>query len=69
MPRAIISDLNGTLLEQVKQLQEELATERARQAGAEAATLAAGAADGVIVARRDGLTQGVLGRTTGNPSL
>ena len=43
------------LVEQVKQLQDDLAAERAKQAGAEAATLAAAATDGVVVVRRDGL--------------
>jgi alanyl-tRNA synthetase len=43
------------LTEQVKALQDELAVERAKQAGAEAATLAAAAIDGVVVVRRDGL--------------
>jgi alanyl-tRNA synthetase len=43
------------LVEQVKELQDELATERAKQAGAEGATLAANAVDGVVVVRRDGL--------------
>jgi alanyl-tRNA synthetase len=44
------------LAEQVKALQDELAAERAKQAGAEAATLAAAATDGVVVMRRDGLS-------------
>ena len=43
------------LVDQVKQLQDELATERSKQAGAEGAALAAAAADGVVIARRDGL--------------
>ena len=42
--------------EQVKSLADELAAERAKQAGAEAQTLAADAVDGVVVVRRDGLT-------------
>ena len=46
--------------EQVKQLQDELGAERAKQAGAEAATLAAAASDGVVVLRRDGLDPGEL---------
>ncbi|MEX2100634.1 MAG: alanine--tRNA ligase, partial [Acidimicrobiia bacterium] len=44
------------LAEQVKALQDELATERAKQAGAEAGVLAASAVDDVVVARRDGLS-------------
>jgi len=40
----------------VKSLSDELAAERAKQAGAEAVTLAADAIDGVVVVRRDGLT-------------
>ena len=43
------------LAEQVKALQDELAAERSKQAGAEAQTLAAQAVDGVVVVRRDGL--------------
>ncbi len=50
-----LPDRVARLVEQVKQLQDELAAERAKQAGAEGATLAAGAVDGVVVARRDGL--------------
>ena len=57
---AELPDRVERLLEQVKSLQDELAAERARQAGAEAATLAAGARDGVVVVRRDGLTAGEL---------
>jgi alanyl-tRNA synthetase len=57
---AELPDRVERLLEQVKSLQDELAAERARQAGAEAATLAAGAHDGVVVVRRDGLTPGEL---------
>jgi alanyl-tRNA synthetase len=44
------------LLAQVRSLQEELETARARQAAGEATTLAAGAVDGVVTARRDGMT-------------
>jgi alanyl-tRNA synthetase len=40
----------------VKELERALAAERAKQAGAEAATLAADAVDGVVVVRRDGMT-------------
>jgi alanyl-tRNA synthetase len=57
---AELPDRVERLLEQVKSLQDELAAERARQAGAEAATLAAGAHGGVVVVRRDGLTPGEL---------
>jgi alanyl-tRNA synthetase len=48
------------LVDQVKELQDALAAERAKQAGAEAVTLAAAAADGAVVLRRDGLTAGDL---------
>jgi alanyl-tRNA synthetase len=51
-----LPDRVARLVEQVKQLQDELAAERAKQAGAEGAGLAAGAVDGVVVARRDGLS-------------
>ena len=44
------------LVGQLRELQEELAAERSKQAGAEGITLAATAIDGVVVARRDGLT-------------
>ncbi len=50
-----LADRVARLVEQVKQLQDELAAERAKQAGAEGVTLAAGAVDGLVVARRDGL--------------
>jgi alanyl-tRNA synthetase len=50
------------LVGQVKELQDELAAERSRQAGAEGATLAAGAVDGAVVARRDGLAPDDLRR-------
>jgi alanyl-tRNA synthetase len=42
------------LVEQVKALQDELASERGKQSGAEAVALADDAVDGVVVARRDG---------------
>jgi alanyl-tRNA synthetase len=42
--------------EQVKALSEDLAAERSKQAGAEAQTLAATAVDGIVVVRRDGLS-------------
>ena len=44
------------LSEQVKMLHDELAAERSKQAGAEAQMLAASAVDGVVVVRRDGLS-------------
>ena len=44
------------LADQVKTLQDELAAERKKQAGADADELAAEAGDGVVVARRDGRT-------------
>jgi alanyl-tRNA synthetase len=44
------------LVGQVRDLQEELAAERSKQAGAEGVTLASTAVDGVVVARRDGFT-------------
>ena len=50
------------LVEQVKELQDELAAERSRQASAEAATLAAAASEGVVVERRDGLAPDDLRR-------
>jgi alanyl-tRNA synthetase len=50
------------LVAQVKELQEELAAERSRQTGAEAAALAAGASDGVLVIRRDGASPDDLRR-------
>ncbi|MET0894824.1 MAG: DHHA1 domain-containing protein, partial [Acidimicrobiia bacterium] len=50
-----LTDRVTRLADQVKTLQAELAAERRKQAGAEAAELVAGAADGVVVARRDGL--------------
>jgi len=50
------------LADQVKELQDALAAERAKQAGAEADTLAAQAVDGVVVLRRDGLANDDLRR-------
>ncbi|MFN8026333.1 MAG: alanine--tRNA ligase [Acidimicrobiia bacterium] len=44
------------LLDQVKELERALAAERAKQAAGEATELAANAADGVVVVRRDGMT-------------
>jgi alanyl-tRNA synthetase len=48
------------LVARVKELEDELAKARAREAMAEAGTLAASASDGAVVARRDGLTPGDL---------
>jgi alanyl-tRNA synthetase len=48
------------LLARVKELEDEVAKARTREAVAEAGTLAASAADGVVVLRRDGLTPGDL---------
>jgi alanyl-tRNA synthetase len=48
------------LLARVKELEDEVGRARAREATAEAGTLAASATDGVVVARRDGLTPGDL---------
>ena len=53
---AELPDRVARLAEQVKALQDELAAERSKQAGAEAQTLAANAVDGVVVVRRDGLS-------------
>ncbi|HEY7106898.1 MAG TPA: alanine--tRNA ligase [Acidimicrobiia bacterium] len=53
---AELPDRVARLVGQVKELQDELASERARQAGAEGAALAGGADDGVVVARRDGMS-------------
>jgi alanyl-tRNA synthetase len=55
-----LSERVTRLVDQVKQLQDELGAEKARQAGAEAGTLAASAADGRVVVRRDGLTPAEL---------
>jgi alanyl-tRNA synthetase len=48
------------LLARVKELEDEVARARAREATAEAGTLAASAVDGVVVVRRDGLAPGDL---------
>jgi alanyl-tRNA synthetase len=48
------------LLARVKELEDEVAKARTREANAEAGTLAASATDGAVVARRDGLTPGDL---------
>ena len=52
----------GRLLAEVKTLRDELDAERARQAVVEAGALAEAAKDGVVVARRDGLTNDGLRR-------
>jgi alanyl-tRNA synthetase len=59
---AELPDRVARLAEQVKALQDELAVERSKQAGAEAQTLAANAVDGVVVVRRDGLSNDDLRR-------
>jgi alanyl-tRNA synthetase len=48
------------LLARVKELEDELAKAKTREATAEASTLAAAASDGAVVVRRDGLTPGDL---------
>jgi alanyl-tRNA synthetase len=48
------------LLARVKELEDEVAKARTREATAEAGALAASAADGVVVLRRDGLSPGDL---------
>jgi alanyl-tRNA synthetase len=53
---AELPDRVARLAEQVKSLSDELAAERSKQAGAEAQTLAADAVDGVVVVRRDGMS-------------
>jgi alanyl-tRNA synthetase len=57
-----LSDRVERLLDQVKSLNEELERARGREAVAEAASLAADAADGVVAARRDGLSNEELRR-------
>ena len=52
----------GRLLAEAKTLRDELEAERARQAVVEAGALAEAAKDGVVVARRDGLTNDGLRR-------
>jgi alanyl-tRNA synthetase len=52
----------GRLLAEAKTLRDELDAERARQAVVEAGALAEAAKDGVVVARRDGLTNDGLRR-------
>jgi alanyl-tRNA synthetase len=57
-----LGDRIEKLLAESKTLRDELDAERARQAVAEAGTLAAEAVDGMVVARRDGLTNDGLRR-------
>jgi alanyl-tRNA synthetase len=59
---AELPDRVAKLADQVKELQDALAAERSKQAGAEADTLAAQATDGVLVVRRDGLANDDLRR-------
>jgi alanyl-tRNA synthetase len=59
---AELPDRVGQLLEQVRGLKDELDRARAREAAAEASSLAAEAVDGVVAARRDGLTPDALGQ-------
>jgi alanyl-tRNA synthetase len=51
-----LPDRVAKLLDQVKDLERALAAERARQAAGEATELAAAAADGIVVVRRDGMS-------------
>ena len=53
---AELPDRVARLLSQVKELNDELGVARAQQAGAEAATLIADAVDGVVSARRNGMS-------------
>src|SRR2546421_996422 len=48
------------MLQRIKELEDQVATARSREATAEAGTLAAAASDGAVVVRRDGLTAGDL---------
>ena len=52
---AEVPDRVARLVGQVRELQEELAAERSKQAGAEGVALVGRATDGVVVERRDGL--------------
>jgi len=58
-PDELTEALERTLAKQ-KEMEQELKALRSQQAGAEGKTLAASAQDGVVVARKDGLDQGVL---------
>ena len=51
-----LTDRIQRLLNEVKTLRDDLASAGAREAVAEAGSLAAGATDGIVVTRRDGLT-------------
>ena len=62
VPPAELPERVARLVGQVKELQDELAVERSRQAGAEGATLAASAVDGAVIVRRDGATPDDLRR-------
>jgi alanyl-tRNA synthetase len=57
---AELGDRVSRLADQVRTLEAELAVERGKQAAAVAEELARGAHDGVVVARRDGLTNDEL---------
>jgi alanyl-tRNA synthetase len=57
-----VGDRIGKLLAEAKKLRDELDAERTRQAVVEAGALAGAAKDGVVVARRDGLTNDGLRR-------
>ena len=59
---AEVPDRIERLLAQLKELTDELDAARARQAAGEARALAAGAADGVLATRRDGVTPDDLRR-------
>ena len=62
VPPAELPERVARLVGQVKELQDELAVERSRQAGAEGVTLAAGAVEGAVIVRRDGVTPDDLRR-------
>ena len=55
-----VGDRVERLLEQLKAQGQELAAARSQQAAGEATTLASEAVDGIVVARRDGLTPDLL---------
>jgi alanyl-tRNA synthetase len=59
---AELPDRVAQLLEQVRDLKDGLDRARAREAVAQASSLAAEAVDGVVAARRDGLTPDALGQ-------
>ena len=62
VPASELPDRIQQLQQQMKALKDQLDTARAREAEAEAATLAAEAVDGVVAVRRDGLTPDDLRR-------